>query len=90
MVEVRGALATSLETPVVDTEPGASTSSTARSRVPSSERLLDHQERWGNYVPTVLGRRYDALAWFDETRALDPLRPVEPERGELETWPFGA
>jgi erythromycin esterase len=47
------------------------------------------QERWGNYVPTVLGRRYDALMWFDETRALDPLRPVEPERGELETWPYG-
>jgi erythromycin esterase len=32
-----------------------------------------HAERWGNYAPTVLGRRYDAFCWFDQTRALDPL-----------------
>ena len=31
------------------------------------------RERWGNYVPTVLGDRYDAFLWFDETRALRPL-----------------
>jgi erythromycin esterase-like protein len=31
------------------------------------------RERWGNYVPTVLGRRYDAFLWFDETTALLPL-----------------
>jgi erythromycin esterase len=38
-------------------------------------------ERWGNYVPTALGRRYDAFLWFDETRALAPLaRPVSPRR----------
>lgn len=46
-------------------------------------------ERWGNYVPTVLGRRYDAFLWFDETRGLQPLHGVEPEGGEMETWPFG-
>jgi erythromycin esterase-like protein len=33
-------------------------------------------ERWGNYVPTVLGRRYDAFVWLDETTALHPLRGV--------------
>src|SRR5207248_585611 len=32
-------------------------------------------ERWGNWVPTVMGRRYDALLSFDETRALAPLGP---------------
>ncbi|MFI7675793.1 erythromycin esterase family protein [Actinophytocola sp. NPDC049390] len=31
------------------------------------------RERWGNYVPTVLGDRYDAFLWFDETSALRPL-----------------
>jgi erythromycin esterase-like protein len=31
------------------------------------------RERWGNYVPTVLGERYDAFVWLDETAALRPL-----------------
>lgn len=31
------------------------------------------RERWGNYVPTVLGDRYDAFLWFEETRALHAL-----------------
>jgi erythromycin esterase len=47
-------------------------------------------ERWGNYVPTVLGRRYDAFLWLDETTALRPLHDVEPVGEEQETWPFGA
>jgi erythromycin esterase-like protein len=46
-------------------------------------------ERWGNYVPTVLGKRYDAFLWFDETRALTPLAGVSPGGDELESWPFG-
>lgn len=46
-------------------------------------------ERWGNYVPTVLGRRYDAFLWFNETRALEPLHGVHPETTEMETWPTG-
>lgn len=46
-------------------------------------------ERWGNYVPTVLGRRYDAFLWFDETRALEPLHDVHADTTELETWPSG-
>jgi erythromycin esterase-like protein len=44
----------------------------------------------GNYVPTVMGARYDALLWFEETEALVPLhhegRPSEPE---FETEPSG-
>jgi erythromycin esterase len=44
-------------------------------------------ERWGNYVPSVLGRRYDAFMYFEETRALDPLQGVHAHGGEMETWP---
>lgn len=44
----------------------------------------------GNYVPTMMGARYDALLWFEETSALRRLhhegRPREPE---LETEPAG-
>lgn len=46
-------------------------------------------ERWGNYVPSVLGRRYDAFCCFDESRALSPLHDVHPTGGEQETWPYG-
>ena len=48
-----------------------------------------HRER-GNYVPTRMGARYDALIWLEETSALRPIhheeRPAEPE---LETEPSG-
>jgi len=44
----------------------------------------------GNYVPTRMGGRYDALIWLEHTEALTPLhhepRPGEPE---LETEPTG-
>jgi erythromycin esterase-like protein len=46
------------------------------------------REAWGNYVPTVLGERYDAFLWFEQTRSLQPLH-LEPEaRGEAQTWPW--
>jgi erythromycin esterase len=47
-------------------------------------------ERWGNYVPTVLPRRYDAFLYLDKTEALHPL-PVRPRvEGEVpETYPSG-
>ena len=32
-------------------------------------------ERRGNWVPTVMGRRYDAFCHFHRTKALHPLRP---------------
>jgi erythromycin esterase len=47
------------------------------------------RERRGNYVPTVLGRRYDAFLWFDETRALRPVRTPRPAVLEPETYPSG-
>lgn len=47
------------------------------------------RERWGNYVPTVLGERYDAFLYLDDTRPLRPLH-LEPEAGsEQQTWPWG-
>ena len=43
----------------------------------------------GNWVPTVMGDRYDALCAFDETSALHPLHleGVQPG-GERETYPW--
>jgi erythromycin esterase len=70
---------------------------------PEEEELLeerDHRaigvvydpgsERYSNYVPTLLSRRYDAFVYLEETRALRPLHPPwsgEPE--EPETFPSG-
>jgi erythromycin esterase-like protein len=53
------------------------------------DRQLDHRaigvvyrperERWGNYVPTVLGRRYDAFLHLEDT---SPLQPLHLERAD--------
>jgi len=49
------------------------------------------REQYGNYVPTVLPKRYDAFLSFVETEALRPLREVQPrDEGEVpETYPTG-
>jgi erythromycin esterase len=47
------------------------------------------RERWGNYVPTVLGRRYDAFLWLDESRAVRPLHTRAIDLLEPETYPSG-
>ena len=47
-------------------------------------------ERWGNYVPTLIARRYDAFLYIDETRAVDPLHmPVHAGHEPPETYPSG-
>jgi erythromycin esterase len=44
----------------------------------------------GNYVPTRMGGRYDALLWFEETTALRPLHhEARPAEQEYETEPTG-
>lgn len=44
----------------------------------------------GNYVPTVMGQRYDALLWFEDSSALAPLRhEPKPSELEFETEPSG-
>jgi erythromycin esterase-like protein len=46
-------------------------------------------ERLGNYVPTVLPRRYDAFCYLDETRPLHPLH-LRPALEKIpETYPWG-
>ncbi|MCU1496506.1 MAG: erythromycin esterase-like enzyme [Acidimicrobiales bacterium] len=45
----------------------------------------------GNWVPTVMGGRYDALLSFDETNALHPLAEVRAsETGERDTEPWAS
>ena len=47
-------------------------------------------ERWGNYVPTLVPRRYDAFLYLDETHALDALHLHLHVDGEVpETYPSG-
>lgn len=48
------------------------------------------REHRGNYVPTVLGTRYDAFLSFDGTTALRPLGREAPAAldEEIETFPF--
>jgi erythromycin esterase len=46
-------------------------------------------ERYGNYVPTILPKRYDAFIYIDETTALHPLH-IQPDGSQIpETYPFG-
>jgi erythromycin esterase-like protein len=45
-------------------------------------------ERYGNYVPSILAKRYDAFIFFNETRALHPLL-LHPDKHKLPaTYPF--
>lgn len=46
-------------------------------------------ERYGNYVPTIIPKRYDAFIYIDETTALHPLH-IQPDGNQIpETYPFG-
>lgn len=47
------------------------------------------QERWGNYVPTVLAERYDAFCFLDRTTALVPLDTAPADMTEEATCPTG-
>ncbi len=43
----------------------------------------------GNYVPSVLSKRYDAFIHLDKTRALHPLK-IDPDGHKIpDTYPFG-
>lgn len=68
--------------------------------VPGLEAPRDHRaigvvydprnERWGNYVPSVMPRRYDAFIYIDQTQAVDPLHmPVRVGDEVPETYPTG-
>jgi erythromycin esterase len=47
------------------------------------------RDSWAGYVPTVLGDRYDAFIWVDETHAVRPLHTLKVDRRETETYPSG-
>lgn len=52
--------------------------------------VYDPRREHGNYVPTVMGARYDALIWFERTRALRELHHEgAPDEFEFETAPSG-
>jgi erythromycin esterase len=69
--------------------------------IPELARPVDHRaigvvydparERWGNYVPTIIPRRYDAFVFIDESHALDALHLDERlTHDEVpETFPSG-
>ena len=46
-------------------------------------------EQYGNYVPTVVPRRYDAFMFIDQTKALHPLHGEEHNKKVPDTYPFG-
>jgi erythromycin esterase-like protein len=45
-------------------------------------------ERRSHYFDAHLSHQFDALVWFEETRAVTPL-PSRPPEGEPDTYPFG-
>jgi putative phosphoribosyl transferase len=47
-----------------------------------------HESR-GNYVPTKMADRYDAMIFIDETTAVEPLATVFTAEEFPETWPEG-
>jgi erythromycin esterase len=52
--------------------------------------VYDPWHESGNYVPTTMGGRYDALLWFEGTMAVQALHHEGPPREpELETEPSG-
>jgi erythromycin esterase-like protein len=45
-------------------------------------------ERFGNYVPSVMAKRYDAFIFLDKTTALHPLRLHADSHKMPDTYPF--
>jgi erythromycin esterase len=63
-------------------------------RAPRAHRAIGvvydpRRERYGNYVPTDLTRRYDAFIFLDQTEALHPLHVEPAEAGPPDTYPWG-
>jgi erythromycin esterase-like protein len=62
-------------------------------RQPRLERAIGvvyrpETERASHYFEAVMAEQFDALVWFERTRAVTPLG-AEHARGAPETWPFG-
>jgi erythromycin esterase-like protein len=46
-------------------------------------------ELMSHYADASLSRQFDALVWFDETRAITPLGDAHSRAGVPDTYPFG-
>ena len=46
-------------------------------------------EKYGNYVSSILPQRYDAFIFIDETNALHPMHIKPGGHKTPETYPFG-
>jgi erythromycin esterase len=47
------------------------------------------REKFGNYVPSIISKRYDAFIYLEKTSALHPLHMVPHDDKMPETYPFG-
>ncbi|HTM95749.1 MAG TPA: protein-L-isoaspartate(D-aspartate) O-methyltransferase [Croceibacterium sp.] len=79
---------------LLDLTPGRHEALRRRLAEPKLERFIGviyrpETERWSHYSEAVLPEQFDAYAWFDETRAVDPLTEHEPHGGIPDTYPFG-
>jgi protein-L-isoaspartate(D-aspartate) O-methyltransferase len=79
---------------LLDLTPGRHEALRRRLAEPKLERFIGviyrpESERWSHYSEAVLSEQFDAYAWFDETRAVEPLAGHEPHEGIPETYPFG-
>jgi erythromycin esterase-like protein len=45
-------------------------------------------ERWSHYFDAHLSKQFDALVWFEETSAVNPLAGAAAE-GAPDIYPFG-
>ncbi|ASL27106.1 erythromycin esterase family protein [Azotobacter chroococcum] len=70
----------------------------AELRAVLSETLLERaigviyrpeSERQSHYFEAVLAEQFDAWIWLEETHAVTPLGPHQPQVGQAETYPFG-
>jgi protein-L-isoaspartate(D-aspartate) O-methyltransferase len=66
----------------------------ARLREPKLERFIGviyrpDTELLSHYAEAALSQQFDAMLWFDETSAVEPLSTEHGEEGVPETYPFG-
>lgn len=47
------------------------------------------RERYGNYVPSAMNKRYDALMFLDVTQGLHPFHITGVKKNMPDTFPFG-
>jgi erythromycin esterase-like protein len=79
---------------LLDLRDGRNDTLHAALRAPRLERFIGvvyrpDTERASHYVDAVLPEQFDAYAWFDQTRAVEPLDAGAASGGVPDTYPFG-